>query len=106
MLGGDLRCECTGGGKTIVPPLKRSRLFLTPVPFLVHLERLGHLSEESVQLYAAELSSALSYLHEKRIIHRCADPAFMLYSRPISAYLLRVLYHLTKTGTSNRIISS
>ena len=45
------------------------RLFLTN-SVLVHLERLGRLSEESVQLYTAELSSALSYLHGKRIIHR------------------------------------
>ena len=68
MLGGDLRCEC--GDHPF--PLKHFRLFLIRAG-LVHLERLGHLSEEAVQLYTAELSSALSFLHEKRIIHRYAD---------------------------------
>lgn len=36
----------------------------------VHLERLGSLNEETVRFYMAELSSALAFLHEKRIIHR------------------------------------
>ena len=50
------------------------------ISFLVHLERLGRLSEEAVQLYTAELSSALSYLHEKRIIHRCVYSRFLFSS--------------------------
>ena len=40
------------------------------VLYLVHLERLGSLPEDVVRFYMAELSSALSYLHEHRIIHR------------------------------------
>ena len=40
------------------------------LPLLVHLERLGSLSEEVVRYYVAEIASALSFLHEKRIIHR------------------------------------
>ena len=68
MLGGDLRCECIKAEQRFTP-LMDLRLFLTN-SVLVHLERLGRLSEESVQLYTAELSSALSYLHGKRIIHR------------------------------------
>lgn len=36
----------------------------------VHLERLGSLSEETVRFYVAEIGSALSFLHDKRIIHR------------------------------------
>lgn len=36
----------------------------------VHLERLGSLDENTVRFYTAELSSALAFLHEKRIIHR------------------------------------
>ena len=38
---------------------------------IVHLERLGSLTEETVRFYVAEISSALSFLHEKKIIHRC-----------------------------------
>ena len=58
--------------------LKHFRLFWTRF-VSVHLERLGHLSEEAVLLYTAELSSALSYLHEKRIIHRCANHAGAIF---------------------------
>jgi len=39
-----------------------------------HLERLGSLPEDAVRFYMAELSSALSFLHEKRIIHRDLKP--------------------------------
>ncbi|KAI0763780.1 kinase-like protein [Trametes elegans] len=39
-----------------------------------HLERLGSLSEETVRFYVAEISSALSFLHERRIIHRDLKP--------------------------------
>jgi len=60
MLGGDLRCEI---------PLHRV-LLLFDHAHLVHLERLGSLSEDTVRLYVAEISSALSFLHEKRIMHR------------------------------------
>ena len=80
-------------------PLKRSRLFLAR-PVSVHLERLGHLSEEAVLLYTAELSSALSYLHERRIIHRCADHGPAIF---VQCPLTLFGYHLTGIGTSNRI---
>lgn len=36
----------------------------------VHMLREYAFSEEAVRFYAAELSSALIYLHEHRIIHR------------------------------------
>ncbi|KAI0091767.1 kinase-like domain-containing protein [Irpex rosettiformis] len=39
-----------------------------------HLERLGSLSEETVRFYVAEISSALSFLHDKKIIHRDLKP--------------------------------
>lgn len=60
MLGGDLRCTsfaafCTSGW------LIRSK---------VHLERKGHIGEEVVRFWMAELSGALEYLHRQRIIHR------------------------------------
>lgn len=42
----------------------------THASLIVHLERLGSLTEATVRFYMAELSSALSFLHEKRIIHR------------------------------------
>jgi serine/threonine kinase 32 len=35
-----------------------------------HLERLGPMDEATVRFYIAELSSALAFLHEKRIVHR------------------------------------
>jgi serine/threonine kinase 32 len=38
---------------------------------IVHLERLGSLPEETVRFYMAQLSSALSFLHEMGIMHRC-----------------------------------
>lgn len=37
---------------------------------LVHLERLGCMSEDAVRFYVAEIASALTFLHDKRIIHR------------------------------------
>jgi serine/threonine kinase 32 len=40
----------------------------------VHLDRLGSFSEDVVRFYAAELSSAIAYLHEKKIIHRYVSP--------------------------------
>lgn len=39
-----------------------------------HLERLGSIDEATVRFYTAELSSALSFLHDKRIIHRDIKP--------------------------------
>lgn len=41
---------------------------------LVHLERMGSLSEEAARFYVAELGSALAFLHEKKIIHRRVLP--------------------------------
>ena len=41
----------------------------------VHLDRLGSLPEETVRFYMAELSSAVCFLHEKRIMHRYAVPS-------------------------------
>ena len=51
---------------------------------LVHLERLGSLSEETVRFYVAELASALSFLHEKRIMHRFV---FSLHSISLPRFL-------------------
>lgn len=70
--------------------LKRFRLFLI-LSSPVHLERLGHLSEEAVLLYTAELSSALSYLHDKRIIHRYVGSSGVIF----------VQYPLTSLRTSS-----
>lgn len=68
------------GDRMIVPPpLKPFRLLLAR-RVSVHLERLGNLTEEAVRLYTAELSSALSYLHEKRIIHRSVDTPVLFLS--------------------------
>lgn len=48
---------------------------------LVHLERKGNLSEHIVRFWMAELTSALVYLHKRRIIHRYAS----LLSAPLSS---------------------
>lgn len=42
----------------------------------VHLDRLGHLPEETVRFYVAEISSALAFLHENHIMHRYFSPPF------------------------------
>ncbi|KAI6025763.1 kinase-like domain-containing protein [Pisolithus orientalis] len=39
-----------------------------------HLDRKGHLSEEVVRFWVAELASALVYLHKRRIVHRDLKP--------------------------------
>ena len=66
MLGGDLRC-------TSFIPLFTLFAFSLIDSVAVHLERLGYLSEDTVRFYLAEIASALSYLHDKKIIHRCAS---------------------------------
>jgi len=35
-----------------------------------HLDRLGGFNEEMVRFFAAEISCALNYLHNKNILHR------------------------------------
>ena len=35
-----------------------------------HLVRSGHLPNQTVQLYAAEIATALHYLHSNQILHR------------------------------------
>lgn len=37
---------------------------------LVHLERIGSLEEDAVCFYVAQLSSALSFIHDMGIMHR------------------------------------
>ncbi|KAL1916200.1 uncharacterized protein VTP21DRAFT_5817 [Calcarisporiella thermophila] len=39
-----------------------------------HLDRRGSLPEKTVRFYAAEISLALNYLHNKRIVHRDIKP--------------------------------
>jgi len=59
----------------------------------VHLDRLGSLPEETVRFYMAELSSALCFLHDKHIMHRCAVPSmvfvFPLILVPLSPFQQR-----------------
>ena len=66
MLGGDLRCPSFSISITHTGGLTFST---------VHLDRLGSLPEETVKFYMAELSSALCFLHDKHIMHRCAVPS-------------------------------
>lgn len=66
MLGGDLRCECWFQSQMASRIYPRCLSIMRPV----HLLRDYKFSEETVRFYAAQLSSALIYLHEHRIIHR------------------------------------
>lgn len=65
MLGGDLRCAFIFASAFL-----RLLLHDTKSRCQVHLERMGSFSEDAVRVYVAELGSALSFLHEKKIIHR------------------------------------
>lgn len=52
-----------------------------------HLERLGSLSEETVRFYVAELSSALSFLHDRHIVHRDLKPDNILLDEAGHAHI-------------------
>ncbi|TFY72024.1 hypothetical protein EVG20_g1004 [Dentipellis fragilis] len=52
-----------------------------------HLERLGSLSEDTVRFYVAEIASALSFLHDKRIMHRDIKPDNILLDEKGHAHL-------------------
>ncbi|KAL0953359.1 hypothetical protein HGRIS_004597 [Hohenbuehelia grisea] len=52
-----------------------------------HLERLGSLSEEVVRFYVAQLSSALAFLHENKIMHRDLKPDNILLDERGNAHL-------------------
>lgn len=66
-------------------------------PPLVHLERMGSMPEEVVRFYVAEISSALAFLHDKRIIHR--------YESPIRALSSFLSLTTPLTETSSQITS-
>jgi serine/threonine kinase 32 len=73
MLGGDLRCEltcdCICWHRSNKPHTIRRELNLECF-YAVHLDRAGAMNEETVRFYIAELSMAVDYLHQKRIVHR------------------------------------
>jgi len=52
-----------------------------------HLERLGSLPEDVVRFYVAQLSSALSFLHENKIMHRDLKPDNILLDDRGNAHL-------------------
>ncbi|KAF9269003.1 kinase-like protein [Marasmius fiardii PR-910] len=52
-----------------------------------HLERLGSLSEDVVRFYVAQLSSALTFLHETGIMHRDIKPDNILLDERGNAHL-------------------
>lgn len=52
-----------------------------------HLERLGSLPEDTVRFYVAEIASALSFLHENKIMHRDLKPDNILLDERGHAHL-------------------
>lgn len=87
MLGGDLRCKLPS---LIRPP--NTTHYRPSLPFPVHLERMGSMSEEVVRFYVAEISSALAFLHDKRIIHRSVPSSALHHpSRPLILSSLQIV---------------
>jgi serine/threonine kinase 32 len=70
MLGGDLRCTSRPSPRSQTSSCIYPRYLSITCP--VHMQRDSEspFREETVRFYAAQLSSALIYLHQHRIIHR------------------------------------
>lgn len=66
--------------------------------YIVHLERLGSLTEDTVRFYMAELSSAVAFLHEKKIIHRDLKPDNILLDERGHAHItdLNIAVHYSE----------
>ncbi|TPX38463.1 hypothetical protein SeMB42_g06728 [Synchytrium endobioticum] len=52
-----------------------------------HLDRMGVFNEDMLRFYAAEIGSALDYLHSKRIVHRDLKPDNVLLDEKGHAHL-------------------
>ncbi|KAH7104699.1 kinase-like protein [Auriculariales sp. MPI-PUGE-AT-0066] len=67
-----------------------------------HLERLGHVPEDCVRFWVAELTLALEFLHSKRIVHRDIKPDNILLDAKGHAHLtdFNIAVHLHYSTSS------
>ncbi|TFK45871.1 kinase-like protein [Heliocybe sulcata] len=73
-----------------------------------HLERKGHLGEEVVRFWVAEIACGLQYLHQQRIIHRDLKPDNILLDSEGHAHItdFNVAIHYSERRMHNSVAGS